>query len=97
VRDSDAYRVVFSEGDALPGLIIDRYADVVVYQVVTQAFDQPQVRDAVMSWMTGKLSPATIVERVDARIRQLETLPPLEGGACSPAMAPLHARARSSN
>jgi 23S rRNA (cytosine1962-C5)-methyltransferase len=80
VRDSDAYRVVFSEGDALPGLIIDRYADVVVYQVLTQAFDQPQVRDAVMSWMTGTLSPATIVERVDARIRQLETLAPLEGG-----------------
>src|SRR5688572_21185181 len=32
VRDSDAYRVVFSEADHLPGLIIDRYADVLVVQ-----------------------------------------------------------------
>ena len=79
VHESDAYRVVFSEGDALPGLIVDRYNDVVAFQILTQAFDQSQVRDAVVEWMTEKLEPASIVERVDARIRQLESLPAREG------------------
>ena len=37
VRDSDAYRVIFSEGDSLPGLIVDRYRDVLSLQILTQA------------------------------------------------------------
>lgn len=80
VRDADAYRVVFSEADALPGLIVDRYHDLVAFQVLTQAFDQPQVRETVTHWMAEKLAPASILERVDGRIRQLESLPPREGG-----------------
>ena len=80
VRDSDAYRIVFSEADGLPGLIVDRYHDVVAFQVLTQAFDQPAARDATIAWMAKELEPVSIVERVDARIRQLETLPPSEGG-----------------
>src|SRR5947209_8536967 len=36
VRDSNAYRVVFSEADQLPGLIVDRYNDVFTFQVLTQ-------------------------------------------------------------
>jgi 23S rRNA (cytosine1962-C5)-methyltransferase len=80
VKDSNAYRVVFSEGDALPGLIVDRYNDVVTFQIVTQAFDQPQIHEAVIAWIAEKLSPVSIVERVDARIRQLESLPEREGG-----------------
>jgi 23S rRNA (cytosine1962-C5)-methyltransferase len=47
---------------------------------LTQAFDQPQARDAVTAWMVKELSPASIVEHVDARIRQLESLPPREDG-----------------
>jgi len=78
VRESDACRVVFSEADALPGLIVDRYADLVTFQVLTQAFDQPQLRETVLGWIREKLSPACILERVDARIRQLESLAPRE-------------------
>ena len=37
VRDSDAYRLVFSEADRLPGLIVDRYNDVYALQILTQA------------------------------------------------------------
>src|SRR5947208_13515343 len=39
VRDTNAYRVIFSEGDFLPGLIVDRYNDILSIQVLTQAMD----------------------------------------------------------
>jgi len=84
VRESDAFRVVFSEADALPGLIIDRYNDVVAFQVLTQAWDRAGLRGVVLDWMADALKPRAIVERVDARIRQLEKLPPREGGVVWP-------------
>ena len=45
VRDTDAYRVVFSEADFLPGLIVDRYNDLLSFQVLTQATDAEPVRE----------------------------------------------------
>jgi len=80
VRDSDAYRIVFSEGDFLPGLIVDRYNDVLSLQILTQAMDAEPVRAAVLSELTEKLKPAAIAERVDVRVRDLEQLPPRESG-----------------
>jgi 23S rRNA (cytosine1962-C5)-methyltransferase len=78
VSDTDAYRVVFSEADFLPGLIVDRYDDVVSVQILTQAMDAGAVRDAIVQTLTEELQPTGIVERVDARIRELEQLPPLQ-------------------
>lgn len=79
VRDSDAYRVVFSEADQLPGLIIDRYAQVFTIQALTQAMDRPELRDAVVDSLLAEFgTDISIYERVDARIRRLETLPILE-------------------
>jgi 23S rRNA (cytosine1962-C5)-methyltransferase len=80
VGDSDAYRIVFSEGDFLPGLIIDRYNDVISVQVLTQAIDGAPVREAVLRTLRDELHPAGIVERVEARIRELEQLPPRASG-----------------
>ncbi|MGI9102863.1 MAG: class I SAM-dependent rRNA methyltransferase [Terriglobales bacterium] len=80
VRDSDACRLVFSEGDFLPGLIVDRYHDVLSMQVLTQAMDRADVREAVLSTLVEQLKPASIVEHVEPRIRVLEHLPPLEEG-----------------
>ncbi len=80
VRDADAYRVVFSEGDGLPGLIVDRYNDVLSFQVLTQAMDRDDVRQALVQTLLDKLRPAAVVERVDPRIRELEQLPPREEG-----------------
>ena len=48
VADTDAYRVVFSEADFLPGLIIDRYNDVISVQILTQAMDAEPVRGAII-------------------------------------------------
>jgi 23S rRNA (cytosine1962-C5)-methyltransferase len=80
VRDTDAYRVIFSEGDFLPGLIVDRYHDVVSMEVLTQAMDSEPLRAVVISALTENLRPAAIVERVEPRIRELEQLPPRDSG-----------------
>ena len=79
VRNTDACRIVFSEADFLPGLIVDRYNDVVTLQILTQAMDAAPVREAILQTLRNEedLQPAGIVERVDARIRELEQLPPL--------------------
>src|SRR5580704_14175925 len=72
VENTDAYRVVFSEADFLPGLIVDRYNDLLSLQVLTQAMDAELVRNLVLSELSERLKPAAIVERVDPRIRELE-------------------------
>jgi 23S rRNA (cytosine1962-C5)-methyltransferase len=76
VRDTDAYRVVFSEGDFLPGLIVDRYNDVFSVQFLTQAMDTEAVRQTVLSELNQQLKPAAIAEHVDPWTRELEALPP---------------------
>ena len=78
VTDTDAYRLIFSEADFLPGLIVDRYADILSIQVLTQAMDADPVRQAILAELSASLHPASIVERVDPRVRELETLPPRE-------------------
>ena len=80
VHDSDAYRVIFSEADFLPGLIVDRYNDILSLQILTQAMDAEGVRETLISELTEQLKPASIVERVDPRVRQLEELPPRPSG-----------------
>jgi len=80
VANTDAYRIVFSEADFLPGLIVDRYNDVLTVQVLTQAMDATFVREAILQTLREELQPAGIVERVEARIRELEQLPPLASG-----------------
>ena len=80
VRDTDAYRLIFSEGDFLPGLIVDRYNDILSLQVLSQAMDSETARQPAISELTEQLHPAAIVERVDRHIRELEQLPPRESG-----------------
>jgi len=80
VANTDAYRIVFSEADFLPGLIVDRYHDVISLQILTQAIDAAPVRDAIVKTLREEVQPAGIVERVDGRIRELEQLPPRQSG-----------------
>ncbi len=80
VQNTDAYRLIFSEGDFLPGLIVDRYHDLLSFQVLTQAMDAEPVRQTLLAELTEKLHPAAIAERVDARVRELEQLPPRSSG-----------------
>src|SRR5258708_826301 len=77
VEAANAYRVVFSEADRLPGLMIDRYNDVYTVQILTQGWDQPERKRAVLRSLCELTGAEHIVERVDGRIRELEQLPPL--------------------
>lgn len=80
VHDTDAHRLIFSEADFLPGLIVDRYNDILSLQILTQAMDAEPVRTALLSELSEQLKPAAICDRVDAHIRELEQLPPRESG-----------------
>jgi 23S rRNA (cytosine1962-C5)-methyltransferase len=84
VKESNAYRVVFSEGDQLPGLIVDRYNDLLSIQALTQTMDSERMRGNFIPELQDALQPRAIVERVDARIRKLERLPEKESGLIWP-------------
>jgi 23S rRNA (cytosine1962-C5)-methyltransferase len=74
VQNTDAYRVIFSEADFLPGLIVDRYNDLLSFQVLTQATDAELVRETFLGELTEQLHPAAIAEKVEPKIRELEKL-----------------------
>src|SRR5436190_22738484 len=70
--NADAARLVWSESDGLPGLIVDRYGSNVVFQTLTLAMDLR--RDLIIAALQSVLQPATIIERNDAPIRKAEGL-----------------------
>lgn len=72
VQDSNACRLVFSEGDLLPGLIVDRYGAYLVLQTLNQGMDR--ARDLIAHCLNELLAPAGIVARNDAMVRKLEGL-----------------------
>jgi 23S rRNA (cytosine1962-C5)-methyltransferase len=78
-----AQRLVFSEADGLPGIVADRYGELVLVQLLTQGTAQDDVRAAVVEVLQTAFGggPLTVWERPDPRIRELEelALPPNEG------------------
>ena len=75
--DTNAYRVIYSEGDLLPSVIIDRYQDVYVLQTLSQGSDA--VKSLLVDILIDEFQPRAIIERNDARVRQLEGLPMISG------------------
>jgi len=67
------YRLLFSEGDAVPGLVLDRYGDVVVGQLNTAGTDR--LRDVILEAIVAELAPTTVLWRNDSPSRDLEGLP----------------------
>ncbi len=67
-------RVVASEADLLPGLIVDRYGDWVVFQILTLGMDVH--RAAIIAAIQSELKPLGIIERSDEAIRTKEGLEP---------------------
>ncbi len=83
VENSDSYRLVFSEADQLPGVIADKYDDLVTVQFLAQATDQEWFRAAFLQAIEEGIKPASVVERVEERIRELEQLPARNSGLLS--------------
>jgi 23S rRNA (cytosine1962-C5)-methyltransferase len=73
VCGTDAYRVVHGEGDLLPGLVVDRYADYLVVQTLNQGMDR--AREWIVASLVEMFSPRGIVARNDAAVRSREALP----------------------
>ena len=71
-QETNAYRLVYSEGDLLPSLIVDRYEDVFVMQTLSQGTEQ--LKSTLAELLVEEFTPRTIVERNDARVRELEGL-----------------------
>ena len=72
----DARRLVFGEADALPGLVVDQYNDLLVVQLLTQAMAADDVR-AVLALALAEAfrgRGGTVLERADARVRELERI-----------------------
>ena len=83
----NACRLVFSEADGLPGVVADRYNDLVVLQLLTQGTAQDDVRSVVTEALVEGLGKGvTVWERPDARVRELERL-------AAPAAGPLFGEA----
>jgi 23S rRNA (cytosine1962-C5)-methyltransferase len=68
--DSTAYRAVYGEADFLPGLVVDRFGDVLVVQILTLGMDVQ--RDVLVEALTEVFRPAGIYERSDVPVRELE-------------------------
>jgi 23S rRNA (cytosine1962-C5)-methyltransferase len=82
---TEACRLVFSEADELPGLIVDRYGPLVLMQILVRGLDRPEVRELLTRVLVEEIAPQSIIERGDARIAALE-------GLQTPALATLYAK-----
>jgi len=73
VRDGTAYRMISSEADGFPGLIVDRYGEVLVLQSLSLGIERHL--PILLELLQEQLRPAAIVARNDAAVRALEGLP----------------------
>ena len=71
--EDDSCRLIFSEGDMLPGLIADKYGRCLVLQFLTLGMER--LRDLVLQVFDDCLKPDCIVLRNDSHVRTLEGLP----------------------
>ena len=74
---TNAMRLIHGESDGLPGLVADRYGDVIVLQLLTAGID-PQ-RELLATLLMEETAATTIYERSDADVRELEGLPVRNG------------------
>ena len=67
------YRLVFGESDGLPGLVLDRYGDLLVGQIATAGMEA--LRGTIEAAVRGRLAPAGLFWKNDSGARMLENLP----------------------
>jgi 23S rRNA (cytosine1962-C5)-methyltransferase len=74
---SNAQRLVNGEGDGLPGLVVDRYGDVLIIQIATLGMEK--LKPVILDHLIRALSPRSIHEKSDLPTRREEGLPEFEG------------------
>ncbi len=85
--DTNAYRLVYSEGDLLPSLIIDRYHDVFVIQTLSQGTEA--LKSLLVELLVEEFAPRAVIERNDVKVRLLEGLGMVSGTLYGQAAEPL--------
>jgi 23S rRNA (cytosine1962-C5)-methyltransferase len=75
--DTNAYRLVYSEGDLVSSLIIDRYDDVFVLQTLSQGTEA--VKSLLVELLVEEFAPRAVIERNDVRVRMFEGLEMIAG------------------
>ena len=75
--DQNLCRLVWSESDGLPGVIVDRYGDFLVLQTLTLAMDQR--KELIVQALNDVLKPRGIVERNEAAVRKAEGMELIKG------------------
>jgi 23S rRNA (cytosine1962-C5)-methyltransferase len=70
--DTDAYRLVNGDGDGLSGVVVDRFGDVVVVQILTAGADR--MRATIVDALNELLHPRSIIERSHGAVRKQEGL-----------------------
>ncbi len=73
----NCYRAIFAESDYLPGLIVDRYDDVLSVQILTLGMELK--KDLIVECLVEHFSPRSIIERSDVAVREKEGLPLKKG------------------
>jgi 23S rRNA (cytosine1962-C5)-methyltransferase len=73
-EENDACRLCFSEADELPGIIADKYGQIVILQLLTKGLITAGVRERCVSAIRDEVKPKAIWERPDPRVRELEAL-----------------------
>ncbi|HKO05356.1 MAG TPA: class I SAM-dependent rRNA methyltransferase [Candidatus Acidoferrales bacterium] len=73
VEETDSFRIVYGEGDLLPSLIVDRYADFLVIQTLSQGTEKRKAE--LVEILVEQFAPRGILERNDPKTRLLEGLP----------------------
>lgn len=71
-KKTNAYRLIFGESDGMPGLIVDRYNKVLVFQIHTMGMDR--LKKEMISALEKVFKPESIYERSDIGVRNLEGL-----------------------
>jgi 23S rRNA (cytosine1962-C5)-methyltransferase len=72
--ETDACRLCFSEADELPGIVVDKYAGLVILQLLAKGLDSAAVRQTCVQVLREELQLTAILERPDPRMRELEGL-----------------------
>jgi 23S rRNA (cytosine1962-C5)-methyltransferase len=78
--DASCARMVYGEADGLPGLIVDRYGEVIVYQITT--LGMALMEDMIKDILLDIFHPEALVYRHDTPARTMEGLPLAKGVAC---------------
>lgn len=74
---TNAGRLINAEGDALPGLVVDQYGEVLLLQIST--LGMVKLKERVIHWLVGKIKPRSIYEKSDSPARKEEGLAPFQG------------------